>query len=244
MPPLRQLHRPLRQRGAALRLASPPRPGPRPARPRRREALAALGCGVLAFRLLASAAAGACAPTPGLIRPPGARAEADFLNRCLRCGACMKVCMRNAIHPALHEAGWEGASSPRLMDFESATASTTARSAARSARPRRSAACRWSRSRSLRHRPRGLRQGPLPPLRLRHALHRLRGALPDRREGDRLRGAGRRSAATGSRSAVKLPGRARAAASAAGSASRSARSTGARRSGSAPITRAAAAAFS
>ena len=29
----------------------------------------------------------------------------------------MKVCMRNAIHPALHEAGWEGMLSP-VMDFE------------------------------------------------------------------------------------------------------------------------------
>jgi ferredoxin len=54
---------------------------------------------------------------PERLRPPGARAEADFLNRCLRCGACMKVCMRNAIHPALHEAGWEGVFTP-VMDFE------------------------------------------------------------------------------------------------------------------------------
>jgi len=51
------------------------------------------------------------------LRPPGARAEADFLNRCLRCGACMKVCMRNAIHPALVEAGWEGLFTP-IMDFD------------------------------------------------------------------------------------------------------------------------------
>jgi ferredoxin len=54
---------------------------------------------------------------PGRLRPPGSRAEADFLNRCLRCGACMKVCMRNAIHPALHEAGWEGLFTP-VMDFD------------------------------------------------------------------------------------------------------------------------------
>ncbi len=54
---------------------------------------------------------------PARLRPPGARAEADFLNRCLRCGACMKVCLRNAIHPALHEAGWEGVFTP-VMDFE------------------------------------------------------------------------------------------------------------------------------
>jgi ferredoxin len=58
----------------------------------------------------------AAAP-PARLRPPGSRAEADFLNRCLRCGACMKVCMRNAIHPALHEAGWEGVFTP-ILDFE------------------------------------------------------------------------------------------------------------------------------
>ena len=80
-------------------------------------------------RLLASAAAGlAAAPLtrihparatvpPARLRPPGARPEAAFLNRCLRCGACMKVCMRNAIHPALHEAGWEGMLTP-VMDFD------------------------------------------------------------------------------------------------------------------------------
>jgi ferredoxin len=80
-------------------------------------------------RLIGSAAAGlalvpltrvhplrAMAP-PARLRPPGAHAEAEFLNRCLRCGACMKVCMRNAIHPALHEAGWEGLLTP-VMDFE------------------------------------------------------------------------------------------------------------------------------
>jgi ferredoxin len=80
-------------------------------------------------RLLGSAAAAAAlvpltrihparaAVPPARLRPPGARAEADFLNRCLRCGACMKVCMRNAIHPALFEGGWEGVFTP-VMDFE------------------------------------------------------------------------------------------------------------------------------
>jgi ferredoxin len=80
-------------------------------------------------RLVGSAAAGLAlvpltrihparaAVPPARLRPPGARAEADFLNRCLRCGGCMRVCMRNAIHPALHEAGWEGIFTP-VMDFE------------------------------------------------------------------------------------------------------------------------------
>jgi polyferredoxin len=51
---------------------------------------------------------------PALVRPPGALGEAEFLARCIRCGACMKVCPTNAIHPAAWEAGLEGAWSPVL----------------------------------------------------------------------------------------------------------------------------------
>jgi ferredoxin len=40
-----------------------------------------------------------------LIRPPGAHPEGDFLSRCVRCGACMKVCPTNALHPASFEGG-------------------------------------------------------------------------------------------------------------------------------------------
>ena len=51
---------------------------------------------------------------PELVRPPGALGESDFLARCIRCGACMKVCPTNAIHPAALEAGLEGMWSPVL----------------------------------------------------------------------------------------------------------------------------------
>jgi ferredoxin len=50
-----------------------------------------------------------------LIRPPGSHAEDKFLARCLRCGACMKVCPTNAIHPTLLEAGLEGIWTPALI---------------------------------------------------------------------------------------------------------------------------------
>ena len=52
---------------------------------------------------------------PGLIRPPGALGEKDFLGRCVRCGECMKVCIGNALQPTFLEAGIEGMFTPKLV---------------------------------------------------------------------------------------------------------------------------------
>ena len=52
---------------------------------------------------------------PYLIRPPGAVAEAEFLRRCVRCGECMKVCIGQALHPALLDAGTIGLWTPLLI---------------------------------------------------------------------------------------------------------------------------------
>lgn len=77
--------------------------------------------------LIASLAAGAILPVftgtrsiarvsnPLLIRPPGALNEDDFLERCVRCGECMKVCIGNALHPSFLEGGFEGIFSPKLV---------------------------------------------------------------------------------------------------------------------------------
>ena len=43
-----------------------------------------------------------------ILRPPGAQNEADFLKKCVRCGECMKVCLRNALYPALFQSGFYG----------------------------------------------------------------------------------------------------------------------------------------
>jgi len=53
--------------------------------------------------------------SPLLIRPPGSLEEIKFLERCQRCGLCMKVCPTNAINPTLGEAGMEGFWTPRLI---------------------------------------------------------------------------------------------------------------------------------
>jgi polyferredoxin len=50
-----------------------------------------------------------------VIRPPGSVEEKEFLERCIKCCECMKVCPNNALHPALFEAGLEGVWSPILI---------------------------------------------------------------------------------------------------------------------------------
>lgn len=50
-----------------------------------------------------------------LIRPPGALKEKDFLNRCIRCGNCKKVCPTNGLQPAMLQSGIEGIWTPHLV---------------------------------------------------------------------------------------------------------------------------------
>lgn len=50
-----------------------------------------------------------------IIRPPGSLPEEQFLDACIRCGACMKVCPTNALHPTFLESGLEGIYTPRLV---------------------------------------------------------------------------------------------------------------------------------
>jgi len=57
---------------------------------------------------------------PDLVRPPGALTESEFLNRCIKCGQCMRVCPTHVIQPAISEAGMEGLWTPRL-DFRLGT---------------------------------------------------------------------------------------------------------------------------
>jgi len=50
-----------------------------------------------------------------LLRPPGVRSEDDFLRKCVRCGECMKVCLKNALYPAAYQAGLAGVYTPLLI---------------------------------------------------------------------------------------------------------------------------------
>jgi len=50
-----------------------------------------------------------------VIRPPAALAEQDFLQRCIRCGNCMKVCITNGLQPVALQSGWSGIWTPQLV---------------------------------------------------------------------------------------------------------------------------------
>lgn len=82
----------------------------------RRTALASAAAG-LAFIPVARASAGAIDAnySDRVIRPPGSVEEHEFLERCIRCAECMKVCPNNALHPAFFEAGLEGLWTPILI---------------------------------------------------------------------------------------------------------------------------------
>lgn len=93
-----------------------------PALPSRRAFLAATGVGVglaavghIGLRSLVGGEDRGAVWAPECIRPPGALPEAAFLDRCLRCGACMKVCPTNGLQPTWLAAGVEGMFSPVLV---------------------------------------------------------------------------------------------------------------------------------
>ncbi len=52
-----------------------------------------------------------------VIRPPGSLEESDFLNRCVRCGECVRICSTSGagLHYAILESGWEGIWTPILI---------------------------------------------------------------------------------------------------------------------------------
>ena len=49
-----------------------------------------------------------------VIRPPGSVEEKDFLERCIKCDQCLRVCPTNVLQPALMESGLEGIWTPIL----------------------------------------------------------------------------------------------------------------------------------
>lgn len=82
----------------------------------RRRALAAGGAGVATYALLATSVSSRNRPHPKAIRPPGALPEKDFLSKCIKCGACMKVCPTGGLQPAALEAGFEGLWTPIMVN--------------------------------------------------------------------------------------------------------------------------------
>lgn len=58
-------------------------------------------------------AAGGARPRP-VIRPPAALPEHEFVQRCVRCGNCMKVCVTNGLQPVVLESGAAGVWTPKI----------------------------------------------------------------------------------------------------------------------------------
>ncbi len=85
--------------------------------PRRRWVFAGIG-GLLAYPFLRySKAVTDKAYSKKAIRPPGSVAEAEFLERCIKCDQCVNVCPTNVLQPStLEEGGLEGLWTP-VMDF-------------------------------------------------------------------------------------------------------------------------------
>jgi MauM/NapG family ferredoxin protein len=50
-----------------------------------------------------------------LLRPPGVTNEKDFQKKCVRCGECMKVCLRSALYPDYSKAGLYGLFMPVVI---------------------------------------------------------------------------------------------------------------------------------
>lgn len=50
-----------------------------------------------------------------LLRPPGALPEDEFINRCIRCGSCISVCLTGVLTPTIFESGISGIFTPRLI---------------------------------------------------------------------------------------------------------------------------------
>ena len=80
----------------------------------RRGLLTALAAGAVTAPVIRTLPA-AAKQNDYLIRPPGAVAEEEFLRRCIRCGECMKVCIGQALHPALLQAGAAALWTPLLV---------------------------------------------------------------------------------------------------------------------------------
>lgn len=81
--------------------------------PNRRQMLASAGAAVVGVGVLASETAMRQDDTH-LVRPPGARENA-LLDKCIRCGLCMRACPTGGLQPAIGEAGLGGVFTPVLL---------------------------------------------------------------------------------------------------------------------------------
>ncbi len=82
----------------------------------RRRFLYSTAGGLLTLGLIRSGLADKTA-LGNVVRPPGALPEPEFLDRCVRCQECVKICSSTGacLQPAFLESGWEGMWTPRVV---------------------------------------------------------------------------------------------------------------------------------
>jgi ferredoxin len=93
---------------AATRIRTPPGTGIS-----RRGVLAGLGAASMVGAGVSLATGNQSGEPP--IRPPGSVPEDKFLQLCIRCGQCIKVCPNNVLQPAGFEYGFNGLWTPRVV---------------------------------------------------------------------------------------------------------------------------------
>ncbi len=101
------------ERGASHVVAS--KPAVADAGLSRRGMLIGLGGGAVAGVAVPLAVGSACVSGEPPIRPPGSVPEDKFLQLCVRCGQCIKVCPNNVLQPAGLELGFNGLWTPRVV---------------------------------------------------------------------------------------------------------------------------------
>ncbi|MEP0844691.1 MAG: 4Fe-4S dicluster domain-containing protein, partial [Phycisphaerae bacterium] len=82
----------------------------------RRKAIFAVVVGVLFYPFAKLAGRTTRDFSTRVVRPPGSVEELEFLERCIKCDQCIRVCPTNVLQPAMLEAGLEGVWTP-IMNF-------------------------------------------------------------------------------------------------------------------------------
>ena len=77
-------------------------------------AAAVAGAVAVAAAVRNGRAHGGSSGTTPLVRPPGSMPEAEFLQRCVRCGQCLQACPNDVLQPSPLSQGFEGLWTPRV----------------------------------------------------------------------------------------------------------------------------------
>ncbi len=90
----------------------------------RRKVLASVATGVVLAPALRTSHGVMRGADHDVIRPPGSLAEEDFAAKCIKCGACIRICPTGVLQPAALEAGFEGLWTP-ILRFDIGSCSQT-----------------------------------------------------------------------------------------------------------------------